>query len=76
MGKVFTIPFTGSSQKIQPVYTIDNSAQEKSEAEEKARKEALARQRRGVESTINTSYNLPVKNCWENNHGKFCGTAD
>ncbi len=57
MGKVFTIPFTGSSQKIQPVYTIDNSAQEKSEAEEKARKEALARQRRGVESTINTSYN-------------------
>ena len=57
MGKIFTIPFTGGSQKIQPVYTIDNSAKEKSEAEEKARKEALARQRRGVESTINTSYN-------------------
>ncbi len=57
MGKVLRIPFTDSSPKIQPVYTIDNSAQEKSEAEEKARKEALARQRRGIESTINTSYN-------------------
>ncbi len=57
MGKVLSIPFTDSSPKIQPVYTIDNSAQEKSEAEEKARKEALARQRRGIESTINTSYN-------------------
>lgn len=54
MGKVLRIPFTDSSPKIQPVYTIDNSAQEKSEAEEKARKEALARQRRGIESTINT----------------------
>ncbi len=57
MGKVLRIPFIDSSPKIQPVYSIDNSAQKKSEAEEKARKEALARQRRGIESTINTSYN-------------------
>lgn len=57
MGKVFTLPFSNNSPKIEPVYTIDNSAQEQSAAEEKARKEALARQRRGLESTINTSYN-------------------
>lgn len=54
MGGVF------SSPKTVTVPVVDNSA-EKAAAEAKARQEALDRQRRGMESTIRTSYNGILK---------------
>lgn len=50
MGKVFA-----SAPKIEPI-VYDTSAQDKATAEAKAKEEALARQRRGMDSVIHTSY--------------------
>lgn len=61
MGGVF------SSPKVEtPAPVVDNS-KEREDAEAKARKEALDRQRRGMESNIKTSYTGIL----DNSDGRF-----
>lgn len=65
--------FSGSSPKIE-VPAADTSAQDAEKKAEEERKKALERQRRGMDSTIRTSYNglLDLKNM-EQNRKKLLG---
>ena len=56
MGGVF------SSPKVEAAPVVDTSAKDRAAAEEKARREAQERQRRGLESNIKTSYRGILKN--------------
>lgn len=47
----------GKAPKVQYVPYVDNSAADAKAAEEKTRLDSIERKRRGMESTIKTSYN-------------------
>lgn len=61
MGGVF------SSPKVETPAPVTDNSKDREEAEAKARKEALDRQRRGMESNIKTSYTGIL----DNNDGRF-----
>ena len=76
MGGVF------SSPKVEAAPVVDTSAKDRAAAEEKARREAQERQRRGLESNITGGFlkmmttHCSAKNFWENNDDGSCRKTD